>query len=104
MNRCYVCQMHEELINHILLHCAKTRTLWELFFTLFGVQWMLPASVRETLLGWDGSFVGKKRREVWRVGPLCIFWTVWKVRNKIVFEDDPSKDLKVLLFVFFGRR
>ena len=104
MNRCYVCQMHEELINHILLHCAKTRTLWELLFTLFGVQWMLPASVRETLLGWDGSFVGKKRREVWRVGPLRIFWTVWKVRNKIVFEDDPSKDLKVLLFVFFGRR
>ncbi|RVW75334.1 Isoamylase 1, chloroplastic [Vitis vinifera] len=55
---------------------------------------MLPASVRETLLGWDGSFVGKKRREVWRVGPLCIFWTVWKFD----WEGDlplkyPQKDL-----------
>ena len=63
-NRCYLCQMHEESIDHILLHCAKTRTLWELFFTLFGVQWVLPASFRATLLGWDESFVGKKRREV----------------------------------------
>ena len=48
---------------------------------------MLPATVKATLLGWDGSFVGKKRKEVWRAGPLCIFWTVWKARNKITFEE-----------------
>ena len=48
---------------------------------------MLLASIRVTFLGWDGSFVGRKRREVWKVGPLCIFWTVWKARYKIVFED-----------------
>ena len=80
--------MHEESIDHILLHCAKTRTLWALFFTLFGVQWVLSASIKMTLLGRDGSFVGKKRREVWRADPLCIFWTVWKVRNRIAFEND----------------
>ena len=80
--------MHEESINYILLHCAKTRTLWALFFTLFGVQWVLLASVKMMLLGRDGSFVGKKRREVWRADPLCIFWTVWKVRNRIAFEND----------------
>ena len=87
-NRCYLYQMHEEPIDYILLHCAKTRTLWELFFTLFEVQWVLLASIRVTFLGWDGSFVGRKRREVWKVGPLCIFWTVWKARYKIVFEDN----------------
>ena len=72
-NRCYLCQMHEESIDHILLHCAKTRTLWALFFTLFRVQWVLPASVKMMLLGWNGSFVGKNRKEVWRVDSLCIF-------------------------------
>ena len=54
----------------------------------FWVSWVLPSSIRSTLLGWDGSFVGKKRKEVWRTGPLCIFWTVWKTRNRIAFEDD----------------
>ena len=34
---------------------------------------MFPSSVRETLLSWDGSFVGKKCKKVWRAGPLCIF-------------------------------
>ena len=62
-NRCYICQMYEELIDHILLHYAKTRTLWALFFTLFRVQWVLPASVKMTLLGWNGSSVGKKKKK-----------------------------------------
>ena len=32
--------------------------------------------------------MGIKRKEVesW-LSSLCLFWTVWKVRNKIVFED-----------------
>ena len=87
-NRCYLCHSNEESIDHLLLHCVKTRALWEVFFSLFGVLWVFPSSVKETLLSWNGFFVGKKRKKVWRVGPLCIFWTVWKARNKIAFEDD----------------
>ena len=49
-NRCFLCHEKEEAINHLLLHCAKTRVLWDLLFTLFGVSWVLPSSVRETLL------------------------------------------------------
>ena len=76
VNRCYLCHSNEESINHLLLHCVKTRALWEMLFSLFGVLWVVPFSVRETLLSWNGSFVGKKRKKVWRTGPLCIFWTV----------------------------
>ena len=49
---------------------------------------MLPSPVRETLLSWHGSFVGKKRKKVWRAAPLHIFWTVWKARNKLAFKDN----------------
>ena len=49
---------------------------------------MLPSSVRETLLSWHGSFVGKKRKKVWRAAPFYIFWTVWKARNRLAFKDD----------------
>ncbi|RVW12625.1 putative ribonuclease H protein [Vitis vinifera] len=87
-NRCYMCMEKEETIDHLLLHCSKTRALWELLFSLFGVSWVMPCSVRETLLGWQTSSVGKKHRKVWRAAPLHIFWTVWKARNRLAFKDD----------------
>ena len=24
---------------------------------------------------------------MWKAGPLCLFWSVWKARNRIAFED-----------------
>ncbi|RVW70344.1 hypothetical protein CK203_048761 [Vitis vinifera] len=47
----------------------------------------LQKRVKETLLGWRGSFVGKKRKVAWQLGPLCLFWAIWKARNSIAFED-----------------
>ena len=85
-NRCFLCHFEEESIHHLLVHCVKTRVLWELLFVLFGVSWKLPSSIRDTLLGWHGSFVDKKRKKVWRVGPLCLFWMIWKARNRIAFD------------------
>ncbi|RVW93056.1 hypothetical protein CK203_032813 [Vitis vinifera] len=36
------------------------------------VSWVFPLSVKETLLGWRGSFVGKKRKVAWQLGLLSI--------------------------------
>ena len=35
-----------------------------------------------------GFNTGKKRRKVWKVAPLCLFWQVWKERNKIAFDNE----------------
>ena len=87
-NRCFLCCAEEQTINHILIHCSKVRVLWELVFALFGVKWVLPLSAGDTLLGWHGSFVSKKRRKAWMATPLCLFWTVWKKRNRIAFVNE----------------
>ena len=29
--------------------------------------------------------MGKKRKKIWDVIPLCIFWTLWKERNRLAF-------------------
>ena len=101
-NGCYLCQRHEESIDHVLLHCEKARTLWALLFSMFGVQWVLPATVKEMLLGWNGTFVGKKRKGVWRASPLCLFWTVWKARNKVAFEEEELSIQRLKFsFVYF---
>ena len=87
-NRCFFCLSEVEMVDHLLLQCAKTRVLWNLLFSLFGVSWILSYSVKETLLGWHGLFVGKTHKKAWQTTPLCIFWTVWKKRNLIVFDNE----------------
>ena len=87
-NRCFFCLSEVETVDHLFLHCAKTRVLWNLLFSLFGVSWILSCSVKETLLGWHGLFVDKGRKKAWQVAPLCIFWTMWKKMNLIVFDNE----------------
>ncbi|KAJ9696951.1 hypothetical protein PVL29_008942 [Vitis rotundifolia] len=86
-NRCFLCLSEAETVDHLLLHCVKTRVLWNLLFSLFGVAWILPCSVKETLIGWNGGFVGKRRKRAWQMAPLCIFWSVWKERNSLAFGN-----------------
>ena len=34
----------------------------------------------------EGAFVGKRRKKVWQAAP-CLFWTMWKAVNRIVFRN-----------------
>ena len=77
LNRCYLCGYAEELVHHILLHYPVVSPLWEIAFVLIGVSWVFPKTVKEALLSWRGSFVGRKSTIIWNSIPLCIFWTIW---------------------------
>ena len=80
------------------------RVLWNIVLGLSGVQWVFPETVKEVLTSWRGPFVGKKRKKIWKSIPLCIFWTVWKERNRLAFEGGvlDIQKLKILLFVIYG--
>ena len=86
-NRCYMCKEEEDTSVHILLHCPKARILWQLIFALFGVHWVMHSLVRGLLLSWGGFPVGRKRKKAWKVAPLCLFWSVWRERNRRAFEN-----------------
>ena len=76
LNRCFLCGCEEETINHILIHCTVVKGLWDIILVLCGVQWVFPESVKEVLCSWKGSFVGRKRKKLWKSIPLYIFWTI----------------------------
>ena len=37
--------------------------LWALFLSLIGLSWVFPKTVKEALLSWKVSFVGKKKEK-----------------------------------------
>ena len=71
VNRCFMCKWEGKSIDHILR---------------YNVDWVISSLVKDTLLSWHDSFVWIKRKKVWKVAFLCIFWTIWRESNQRAFE------------------
>ena len=103
-NRCYLCLSKEESIDHILLHCVLTRSLRNFLFSLFGVLWVLPYSIREALLGWLGPCVGRRGRKCSFQLP-CAFFGLFGRKETIGLlkrRDIRFKGVNHFSFVIFG--
>ena len=70
---CIMCRCNEETVDYLLLHCDKAYRLWSLVFRSFGISWVLPRSVADTLFGW-WNWLGKHSSSVWNLAPLCLMW------------------------------
>ncbi|RVW16657.1 hypothetical protein CK203_080892 [Vitis vinifera] len=92
VNRCNLCKENEESTDHILIHCGKTRELWSLLLSSFGVVWVFSDSVTNLLLEWKIKDLGKKRSAVWRMEPICLFWCIWGEQNRRMFQEEEMSD------------
>ena len=72
VNRCFM-RKQEESIDHLLLYCAIAGLLWQLVFSLFGLQWVMCSSVRMMLLSWNGAQIGKEWQKAWLTALSCLF-------------------------------
>ena len=101
VNRCFLCEEKEETIDHLLIHCSKAKMLWDLLLAITDTNWVFPHTVRQYLLAWQRACVGKKRKRVWMAAPLCIFWTLWLERNRVVFENEAPSAHRMKFFFLF---
>ena len=44
-NWCCMCCYDGESVNHLLLHCPITHTLWTFMLQAYGIHWVMPRSV-----------------------------------------------------------
>ena len=67
-NRCFLCEEkeeeEEETADHLLLHCTRTRSLWELFISIVRISWVSFHTDWKTFLAWQQVHVSKKRKKV----------------------------------------
>ena len=69
-NKCFLCEEEKETIDHLLIPSRKTRSLWDLFLAIVGSSWVFPLLVRQTLLAWQGTNVGRKHEKIRMAAPL----------------------------------
>ena len=80
------CRCNGETVDHLMLHCPLAVVLWNFFFWVFDVHWVVSGCVMDMLFGWRNWF-GKHYLEVWNLVPLCLMWTIWGEQNQRIFED-----------------
>ena len=86
LDRCYMCKMCEESMDHLLLHCPLARELWSLVLCLFGLHWVMSLKVIELFEYWQGKFGRHHNIDFWRLVLHCLMWCIWRERNARYFE------------------
>jgi len=86
IDRCCMCKMTGETVDHLLLHCEVARALWYVILSRFGLSWVMPFRVVDLFACWWPG--GRSRSAVvWKMVPCCLMWCLWMERNDRQFED-----------------
>uniref|UniRef100_A0A7N2M263 Importin N-terminal domain-containing protein n=1 Tax=Quercus lobata TaxID=97700 RepID=A0A7N2M263_QUELO len=83
---CCMCCCDGESVDHLLLHCPVTHSLWTFMLQAFGIHWVMPGSVAGLLSCWH-QWLGKHNLDIWNLVLGCLMWIVWLERNRRSFED-----------------
>ena len=95
VDRCGHSKDSEETTDCILIHCDRTKKLWNLILVIFGLKQVYLDTVKNLLLGWKAKAIEKRQKKIWCMVPLCLFgvwfliWCIWKERNRrILYEEE----------------
>jgi hypothetical protein len=99
IDRCCMCKMNGESVDHILLHCEVARALWNAIFSRFNLSWVMSLRVVDLFACW---WTGGRSRSaaVWKMVPCCLLWCLWREHNDRQFEDK-ERTIEDLIFFFF---
>ena len=76
-NRCCMCCCDGELVDHLLLHCPVTHSLWTFMLQAFGIHCVMLGLVAGLLSCWH-QWLGKHNSDIWNLVVLgCLMWIVW---------------------------
>jgi hypothetical protein len=69
---CCMCKADGESVDHLFLHCALARELWNMAFSLFGMYWVMPRRIVDDFASWKGRLGRHKNRHIWEAVPHCV--------------------------------
>ena len=95
VNRCCMCCCNEESVDHILLFCPITHSLWMYMLRLFRIDWVMLGSVADLLFCWY-HWLGKHNSDIWNLVPGCLMWTIWTEQNWRSFENTGKSVVQLL--------
>jgi len=84
---CIFCENEIEISNHLLFHCKPVWKLWMKFLDWWSISGCLPCRMDDLLHQWPNLVFGKFQRKAWSMVSCCVSWSIWLMRNKVIFND-----------------
>lgn len=84
---CYLRYSDMESIDHIFFGCRFTQKLLSFIFDIFDIHLCFDLGFSSLLLQAQQVSRSKQIGNLWRHTFVTTFWTIWHVRNRMVFDD-----------------
>eukprot|EP00253_Pinus_taeda_P029955 PITA_29955 len=88
-------------MNHLFNTCEWAEHLWNWMETTMQQTNRDRGSIQNTIMNWPSDYSNNSRiNSIWKVPPGFITWTIWKERNRIAPDNQPSARYQQILKVF----
>ena len=96
LNKCTFCNNHSEDINHLLLSCQFSWTVWKFIAKDLGGMVTYVDNLISFYANWlNKRFVNRTQRKLWVTNFFAIIWSLWMQRNGIIFKQQ-TLDMQAL--------
>ncbi|XP_057790785.1 uncharacterized protein LOC131007890 [Salvia miltiorrhiza] len=84
---CPLCRAAGEDIDHLSWDCQFARQVWSYIFAWFHVDVTSNLDVGSFIIWAMQIQASRQVTNLWRVGVMTTIWSIWNLRNRVVFDD-----------------
>nr|XP_034930821.1 uncharacterized protein LOC118061489 [Populus alba] len=99
-SNCPICQVEEESVDHLLLHCHNHWIIWSKIIKWWGLSWCCPKNLSCLFSQWTVMVQGKFQKKAWLMLFFSVVWSLWLLRNDLIFrQKSPNYDSVFFLII-----
>jgi len=84
---CPFCGREEEEASHLFIHCMKILPIWWETMSWMNIKSSLPLKPKCHFLQHSYVQVDGIRVKRWQCWWLAVVWSIWQMRNRIIFSN-----------------
>ncbi|KAJ8445424.1 hypothetical protein Cgig2_031237 [Carnegiea gigantea] len=85
---CNFCGIHNEDLDHVLVTCAFSWSIWSRFIQALDRQMDKKDTFRQLYEAWLAQRINNKiKKKIWTTTFFAVSWSLWMKRNGVVFEQ-----------------
>ncbi|KAG5002034.1 hypothetical protein JHK87_023106 [Glycine soja] len=85
---CPFCKRVEEDASHLFIHCIKIQPIWWDSMSWMNIKGAFPLKPKHHFLQHSFIQIGGIRVKRWQGWWLAVNWSIWQMRNKILFSNE----------------